>query len=89
MTPFRNHFEDLLYPHPLGKKTPYRFLRHRSSSCRKVDMQGQKESGFNVSSAYVLKGDMESSFPVDAISAPKKDPISIYKVFRFESKQCR
>jgi len=29
-------------------------------------MQGQKESGFNVSSAYVLKSDMESSFPVDA-----------------------
>jgi len=29
-------------------------------------MQGQKESGFNVSSAYVLKSDMESSFPVEA-----------------------
>jgi len=29
-------------------------------------MQGQKESGFNVSSAYVLKSDMESSSPVDA-----------------------
>jgi len=28
-------------------------------------MQGQKESGFNVSSAYVLKSDMESSFPVE------------------------
>jgi len=30
-------------------------------------MQGQKASGFNVSSAYVLKSDMESSFPVDAV----------------------
>ena len=30
------------------------------------DMQGPKKSGFNVSSAYVLKSDMESSFPVDA-----------------------
>jgi len=32
-------------------------------------MQGLKKSGFNVSSAYilyVLKSDMESSFPVDA-----------------------
>ena len=28
-------------------------------------MQGQKESGFNVSSAYVLKSDMESCFPVE------------------------
>jgi len=32
-------------------------------------MQGQKESGFNVSSAYVLKSDMESSSPVDAGSS--------------------
>jgi len=54
-------------PPPLGKKTPCRFLRHRSSPRRKVDMQGQKESGFNVSSAYVLKSDMESSFPVEAV----------------------
>jgi len=29
-------------------------------------MQGPKKSGFNVSSAYVLKSDTESSFPVDA-----------------------
>ena len=26
-----------------------------------------KQSGFNVSSAYVLKSDMECSFPVDAV----------------------
>jgi len=30
-------------------------------------MQGQKESGFNVSLAYVLKSDMESSFPVEVV----------------------
>jgi len=30
-------------------------------------MQGYKESGFNVSSAYVSKSDMESSFPVEVV----------------------
>jgi len=30
-------------------------------------MQGQKESGFNVSSAYALKSDKESSFPVEVV----------------------
>jgi len=32
-----------LLPHPLGKNTPCRFLRHRPSSRRKVDIQGQEK----------------------------------------------
>jgi len=35
-------------------------------------MQGQKESGFNVSSAYVLKSDMESSFPVELVAETRR-----------------
>jgi len=35
-------------------------------------MQGPKKSDFNVSSAYVSKSDMESSFPVDAVRGRQK-----------------
>jgi len=40
--------------------------RHGPSSGRKVDIQGQKQVDFNVSSAYVLKSDMDLYSPVDA-----------------------
>ena len=47
--------KSLRLPHPLGKNTPCRLLRHWPSTGRKVYIHGPKKSGFNVSSAYVLK----------------------------------
>ena len=48
-----------------------------------------KKSGFNVSSVYVLKSDMECSFPVDVvpISCPFYDVcnfLSIYAYIRYK-----
>ena len=65
-----DHFSEfeIIIPHPLGKKTPYRFLRHSLGRAHAgKSIYKVKQSGFNVSSAYVLKSDMDRCSPVDAV----------------------
>jgi len=57
-------------PHLLANKGPCRFSRHGPSSGRKGRYTRSKASGFNVSSAYDLKGDMDLCSPVDAVRIP-------------------
>ena len=60
---YTRHTYTSTLPHPLamGKNTPCRFLRHRPSSRKESRYtMSKKKSGFNMSSAYVLKSDMES-----------------------------